>query len=101
MVNFVAPLVILLASSFVFYKKHTLWRLEEYKLSVRNWNWEVAEDFVDLKNAVLKGQIDASDAQHIINKKWPEGERGRKGISNAEAQEMVDKAVRHKTAQVV
>ena len=57
----------------------------------------MAEDFVDMKTAVRRGQIDPSDAQHIIQKKWPEGVNGRQGISNTEAQQMVNKAVLHKS----
>ena len=67
MQNFVAPIVILLAGSFLVYGRKTLWRLEEYKLTMQKWNWETAEEFVDLRNAVRKGLIDEADATFRTN----------------------------------
>jgi hypothetical protein len=97
MPNFVAPLILLLAGSWLVYGKKTLWRLEEYKLTMQKWNWETAEEFVDLRNAVRKGLIDQADATYIQNQRWPGGrENPMPGITQEHAQNMVDAAVTHK-----
>ena len=99
MKRFIAPCVLILGLSFILYKRKTLWRLKEYKKQMSGWDWRSAEDFTDLEVAVQKGLIDPSDAEHIFNTKWPSGPKNDPGISNAQAQLMVDYAVHHKHKQ--
>ena len=99
MKRFIAPCVLVIAFSFIFYKRKTLWRLAEYKKQMAGWDWRSAEDFTDLETAVKRGLIDANDAEHIFKTKWPRGVDQDPGVSNKEAQLMVDYAVHHKHNQ--
>ena len=99
MVRFLAPLVLLAALSGALYKTKGVWPKAKYDLENKGWDKEVAEDFVDMREAVQKGLVNPQHGHVIMQSKW-QGPQGGRQLSDEAAQQMVDEAVSHQKQAV-